>query len=98
MDSNKLRAMWRDAGGSFHGPNIETGTMPESKLLPLLARLAEAEWERDAYRAALESIAKEESPARAMVAGGFHNTTFAIDLAGRAGMALRATGSATGSK
>jgi len=50
MDSNKLRAMWRDAGGSFHGPNIETGTMPESKLLPLLARLAAAERDAARYR------------------------------------------------
>lgn len=34
-----LRAMWRKEGGSFHGPNVETGTMPEHLLLPLLRRL-----------------------------------------------------------
>jgi hypothetical protein len=35
-----LRQMWREAGGEFAGPNIETGLMPESKLLPILRRLA----------------------------------------------------------
>ena len=37
-----LRAAWRSAGGSFHGPNIETGTMPESDLLPFLRSLSRA--------------------------------------------------------
>lgn len=36
---DEIRALWREQGGSFHGPNIETGTMPESKLLPFLRRL-----------------------------------------------------------
>lgn len=31
-----LRALWRSQGGKFHGPNVETGTMPEAKLLPFL--------------------------------------------------------------
>jgi hypothetical protein len=34
-----LRKLWRDHGGSFHGPNVETGTMPEAALLPLLRKL-----------------------------------------------------------
>lgn len=34
-----LREFWRTHGGDFHGPNIETGTMPELNLLPLLRRL-----------------------------------------------------------
>ncbi len=34
-----LRKLWIEAGGDFFGPNIETGSMPESKLLPLLRRL-----------------------------------------------------------
>lgn len=34
-----IRRIWRDAGGRFHGPNIETGTMPESQLLPFLRSL-----------------------------------------------------------
>lgn len=37
-----LCRMWKAAGGSFHGPHIETGTMPESKLLPFLRSLAAA--------------------------------------------------------
>jgi hypothetical protein len=40
MTDDELRALWRNAGGRFHGPNIETGTMPESQLLPLLRKLA----------------------------------------------------------
>lgn len=39
LDDRKLRALWRAHGGSFHGPNIETGTMPESILLPFLRNL-----------------------------------------------------------
>ena len=35
----ELRTIWRTNGGSFHGPNIETGTMPEAQLLPLLRSL-----------------------------------------------------------
>lgn len=38
-DDKRLRALWRAHGGSFHGPNIETGTMPESILLPFLRGL-----------------------------------------------------------
>lgn len=34
-----LRRMWRNLGGEFYGPNVEHGSMPESKLLPLLQRL-----------------------------------------------------------
>lgn len=34
-----LRKRWLEAGGAFHGLNVETGTMPEAKLLPLLRRL-----------------------------------------------------------
>ena len=36
---DELRALWRAAGGSFHGPVVETGDMPESKLLPFLRDL-----------------------------------------------------------
>lgn len=34
-----VRDCWRAAGGKFHGPNVETGTMPEAKLLPYLRSL-----------------------------------------------------------
>lgn len=33
------RDFWRTNGGEFHGPNVETGSMPEAKLLPLLRDL-----------------------------------------------------------
>lgn len=36
---NCLREYWRRLGGDFHGPNVETGTMPEAKLLPMLKYL-----------------------------------------------------------
>lgn len=35
----ELRGMWYGAGGSFHGPNVETGMMPEANLLPFLRSL-----------------------------------------------------------
>jgi hypothetical protein len=35
----ELRAIWRLEGGQFHGPVVETGTMPEDKLLKLLREL-----------------------------------------------------------
>jgi len=31
-----MRRLWRDAGGGFHGPKVETGTMVEANLLPFL--------------------------------------------------------------
>lgn len=34
-----LRDAWREAGGEFFGPNVETGGMPEAKLLPFLRSL-----------------------------------------------------------
>lgn len=37
-----LRTMWRNAGGSFYGPHVETGSMPEAKLLPFLRALITA--------------------------------------------------------
>ena len=48
MKDAELRTVWRDAGGDFHGPKVETGTMPEEMLLPLLRELladrARLEW------------------------------------------------------
>jgi hypothetical protein len=38
-DDDQLRKLWTTAGGRFHGPNVETGTMPEALLLPFLRRL-----------------------------------------------------------
>lgn len=38
-----LRALWINRGGSFHGPSVETGTMPEAKLLPFLRELVRAQ-------------------------------------------------------
>jgi len=46
MNDDELRALWRKAGGDFHGPRVETGTMPEAKLLPFLRELQAAERER----------------------------------------------------
>lgn len=36
----ELRAFWVSLGGDFYGPNVEHGSIPESKLLPLLRELA----------------------------------------------------------
>ncbi len=47
QSDSELRAIWRNAGGNFHGPNIETGTMPESKLLPFLRELNDRQRERE---------------------------------------------------
>lgn len=32
----QLRDYWVRNGGEFHGPHVETGSMPESTLLPIL--------------------------------------------------------------
>lgn len=42
LDDDTLRALWRNCGGEFFGPNIETGTMPEARLLPFLRDLMAA--------------------------------------------------------
>jgi len=36
-----IRKMWREAGGSFHGPNVEHATMPEALFLPYMRALYE---------------------------------------------------------
>lgn len=36
---DELRALWRLAGGQFHGPRIETATMPEQALFDFLRLL-----------------------------------------------------------
>jgi hypothetical protein len=46
-----LRGVWRAMGGSFHGPITETGTMPESKLLPFLRSLWTERLERQTSNA-----------------------------------------------
>lgn len=42
LSDEALRVIWRMHGGEFHGPNVETGTMPEATLLPLLRSLIKA--------------------------------------------------------
>lgn len=37
----ELRALWRKNGGTFYGPRVETGDMPEARLLPFLRSLAQ---------------------------------------------------------
>ena len=39
MTDRQCRDIWRLHGGDFHGPITETGTMPESTLLPLIRLL-----------------------------------------------------------
>lgn len=41
ISDDELRAAWVMAGGAFHGPNVETGTMPEAQLLLFLRGLME---------------------------------------------------------
>lgn len=42
-DDLELLKWWWRTGGDNHGPNVETWTMPEKKILPLLRRLRAAE-------------------------------------------------------
>jgi hypothetical protein len=39
ITDQNLRRRWREAGGEFYGPHVETGSMPEAKLLPFLRSL-----------------------------------------------------------
>ena len=43
MSDDDLRRMWREAGGEFYGPNVETGRMPERELLVFLRAYARSE-------------------------------------------------------
>lgn len=62
VSDDDLRAMWRQHGGMFHGPLIETGTMPEAKLLAflraILALRPQSECEAPTVEAAREMGAK----------------------------------------
>lgn len=39
LSDEGMRDLWRKHGGDFHGPRVETGTMPEADLLPFLRSL-----------------------------------------------------------
>jgi hypothetical protein len=43
LSDDDMRDLWRRAGGEFHGPHIETGTLEEEKLLPLLRKMLRGE-------------------------------------------------------
>lgn len=59
LSDDDLRQLWRDAGGSFHGPRVETGTMPEEKLLPFLRGLVGERNKLAAANAKLKADNKE---------------------------------------
>lgn len=39
LSDDQLRAIWREAGGTFHGPLVEHGSITEAQLLPFLRSL-----------------------------------------------------------
>lgn len=39
LTDDDIRKLWKTNGGDFFGPHIETGSMPEEKLLPLLRQM-----------------------------------------------------------
>jgi hypothetical protein len=39
MNDAELRALWRKHGGSFHGPRVETATMPEHQWLTFMREI-----------------------------------------------------------
>jgi len=53
-----LRRYWRSLGGEFFGPNVEHGSMPESKLLPHLRVLADQRMIRMQYMGACALLAR----------------------------------------
>lgn len=69
ITDDEIRKIWRDAGGTFYGPNVEHGDMEEAKLLPFLRGILE---ERDAYKRAKaendERFMTERDEARAELA------------------------------
>lgn len=72
MTDAQLRAWWRGRGGSFHGPRVETATMPEAQLLPALRSLMEEKerWEHNAqvYKNALwKACGDDESSVQATI-------------------------------
>lgn len=42
LSDNDLRDLWRRAGGTFHGPKTECGSIEEASLLPFLRHMVEA--------------------------------------------------------
>jgi hypothetical protein len=54
-----LRDLWRTWGGAFHGPKVETGTMPESRLLPLIAGFVAAAKEKRSAECVISQVAQD---------------------------------------
>lgn len=42
LSDQEIRKFWKAAGGSFHGPNVETATIPEQKLFWFVRDLIKA--------------------------------------------------------
>lgn len=62
MNDDQLRKLWTDAGGRFHGPNVETGYVSESLLLPFL-RTLRADFHSHTYaRAGICKVACQSIP------------------------------------
>lgn len=90
MTDDELRHMWKTHGGDFFGPRIETGSMPEALLLPLMralmygARKFESVEEASQFVANMtdeklhqtwESLLMDEKP-NAMLPNGLHVMVF----------------------
>jgi hypothetical protein len=45
VNNHEIREAWRKAGGSFHGPIVETATMPEAAMFDFVRGLIAAERE-----------------------------------------------------
>ena len=69
MTDNEIRAAWRAAGGSFHGPHIETATMPEEKMFFFVRCLLEAE--RSAEREACAKVCDGHSADASFLYGDY---------------------------
>lgn len=41
LQPEEIRRLWIDAGGKFHGPNVETATIPEKGLFIFINDLIE---------------------------------------------------------
>lgn len=55
---------WRKAGGNFHGPRVETGTMEKAKLIPFLRLIYSVGWGGGAGAETAAHRATEAKPPR----------------------------------
>jgi hypothetical protein len=84
LTDSELKEMWKVAGGEFYGPNVETGSMPEFKLLPFLRSLIQESSSGTPFRPDLVSENNDSKQLKARIQQLEETLKYAHEMLSRA--------------